>query len=481
VQKLFIGTTGDLPGPKPRRLAAHPIQLIIPLPIRAISTRNMFMKRRHFIKSSTVFAVPTIIPSSVIFAQGNKPVPSNRITIGLIGCGGQGNGDLSTIMNSAEIQTVAVCDPDKGRREATQAQVEERYAKESAGGTIKGIDAVNDFRKITERSDIDAVIVATPDHWHALATLGALRTGKHVYCEKPITHRFTEGQSVYQEAAKQKVIFQVGSQQRSETVFRIAVEIVMNGLIGKVKEVKVGLPTGNQTDLEGKVAEPVPDGLDYDLWCGPSRMLPFNPKRLHWDWRWCLDYGGGQLMDWIGHHNDIAHWGLEMDQSGPISVEAKNFRYPAKGMYDNPIDYEVISTYEQGYTVTMSNSLQMGNGNHKMGTQWIGENGWVYADRGRIEASNGEWTRESFDRGPKKAYKVKGGHHRNWVEGILTRNECICPAETGHRSATPGHLAYVSDALSRPIKWDPQAEKVIGDDEAEKLLKTINYRGDWKL
>jgi len=441
----------------------------------------MFMKRRHFIKSSTVFAVPTIIPSSVIFAQGNKPVPSNRITIGLIGCGGQGNGDLSTIMNSAEIQTVAVCDPDKGRREATQAQVEERYAKESAGGTIKGIDAVNDFRKITERSDIDAVIVATPDHWHALATLGALRTGKHVYCEKPITHRFTEGQSVYQEAAKQKVIFQVGSQQRSETVFRIAVEIVMNGLIGKVKEVKVGLPTGNQTDLEGKVAEPVPDGLDYDLWCGPSRMLPFNPKRLHWDWRWCLDYGGGQLMDWIGHHNDIAHWGLEMDQSGPISVEAKNFRYPAKGMYDNPIDYEVISTYEQGYTVTMSNSLQMGNGNHKMGTQWIGENGWVYADRGRIEASNGEWTRESFDRGPKKAYKVKGGHHRNWVEGILTRNECICPAETGHRSATPGHLAYVSDALSRPIKWDPQAEKVIGDDEAEKLLKTINYRGDWKL
>ena len=439
------------------------------------------MKRRQFIKSSTVFAVPTIIPSSVIFAQGDKPVPSNRITVGLIGCGGQGNGDLSTIMNSAEIQAVAVCDPDKGRRDASQAQVQERYAKESASGTFKGVDAVNDFRKITERKDIDAVIVGTPDHWHALATLGALRTGKHVYCEKPITHLFAEGQAVYQEAAKQKVIFQVGSQQRSETVFRIAVEIVLNGLIGKVKEVKVGLPTGNQTDIEGKVAEPIPEGLDYDMWCGPSRMLPFNPKRLHWDWRWCLDYGGGQMMDWIGHHNDIAHWGLEMDKSGPISVEAKNFRYPTKGMYDNPVDYEVVSTYEPGYTVTMSNGLKMGNGNHRMGTQWIGENGWVYADRGRIEASNAEWTRESFDRGPKKAYKVKGGHHRNWVEGILTGTECICPAETGHRSATPGHLAYISDKLRRPIKWDPKAEKVIGDDEAEKLLKSLHYRGDWTL
>ncbi|MFT4547308.1 MAG: putative dehydrogenase [Verrucomicrobiales bacterium] len=256
----------------------------------------------------------------------------------------------------------------------------------------------------------------------------------------------------------------------------------MNGLLGEIKEVQVGLPTGRQTDIDGKTAQPIPEGLDYDLWCGPSRMLPFHPKRLHWDWRWCLDYGGGQMMDWIGHHNDIAHWGLGLDKSGPIKVEAKGFRYPMKGMYDNPIDYEVVSTYEPGYTVTLSNRHKMVERNGgNMGTKWIGENGWVYVTRGYIEASTKEWARESFDRGAKKAYKVKGGHHRNWVEGILSRKECICPAETGHRSATPGHIAYASDKLGRAIKWDPKAEKVIGDDEAEKLLKTVNYRGDWKL
>jgi len=246
-----------------------------------------------------------------------------------------------------------------------------------------------------------------------------------------------------------------------------------------VKEDKVGLPTGKGTNEEGKVAQAIPAGLDYDLWCGPSRMLPFHPQRLHWNWRWCLDYGGGQMMDWIGHHNDIAHWGLDMDKSGPTKVEAKGFRYPMKGMWDNPIDYEVVSTYEPGYTVTLSNRHKMGKDNRNMGTMWIGDAGWVYVDRGRIEASNGEWIRESFDRGPMKAYKVKGGHHRNFVDGFLTRKECICPAETGHRSATPGHIGYVSDKLGRAIKWDPKAEKVIGDDEAQKLLSALPYRGEW--
>ena len=440
------------------------------------------MKRRNFIKRSAVFAAPTIVPSSVLFAQGDKPTPNNRITLGLVGCGGQGVGDLRNIMRADEIQTVAVCDTDTARRKKTQKMVNKEYAKAKDSGDYKGCAEFNDFRKITSDESIDAVIVGTPDHWHAIATMDALRNGKDVYCEKPITHLFAEGQAVYKEAAKQKAIFQVGSQQRSDTRFRVAAEIVMNGLIGKVKEVKVGLPTGNETDIEGKTAEPIPDGVDYDMWCGPSKMLPFNKKRMHWDWRWCLDYGGGQLMDWIGHHNDIAHWALDKDKSGPISVEAKNFRYPMKGMWDNPIDYEVVSTYEEGYTVNMSNRHKLADrkGGH-MGTKWIGEDGWVYVTRGFIDASNKDWVRESFNRGDKKAYKSKGGHARNFVDGILTREECICPAETGHRSATPGHIAYVSDKLGRVIKWDPKAEKVIGDDEAQKLLTALPYRGDWKL
>ena len=430
------------------------------------------MKRRNFIKRSAVFAAPTIVPSSVLFAQGDKPTPNERITLGLVGCGGQGTGDMRNIMRSPEIQTLAVCDPEKKHAERAKNHVDGQYKN-------KDCKSYNDYRELCDRDDIDAVVVGTPDHWHALPTLHALTTGKDVYCEKPITHLFAEGQLVYKAAAKHKRIFQVGSQQRSDTRFRVAAEVVLNGLIGKVKEVKVGLPTGKGTNEEGKEAKPIPDGLDYNMWCGPSRMLPFHPQRLHWNWRWCLDYGGGQLMDWIGHHNDIAHWGLDKDKSGPIQVEAKNFRYPMKGMYDQPIDYEVVSTYEEGYTVTLSNRHKMGKDGRNMGTQWTGEDGWVYVDRGRIEASNMDWIRESFDRGPKKAYKVKGGHARNFVDGIKTRTECICPAETGHRSATPGHIGYVSDRLGRAIKWDPKAEKVIGDDEAQKLLTALPYRGEW--
>ena len=188
------------------------------------------------------------------------------------------------------------------------------------------------------------------------------------------------------------------------------------------------------------------------MWCGPSRLLPYHKDRLHWNWRWCLDYGGGQLMDWIGHHNDIAHWGLGLDKSGPIKVEAKGFRYPDKGMYDNPIDYEVaLDLRRRLHRLDLQQATRWAR-------KWIGEDGWIYVDRGKIEASNTDWIRESNDRGPIKAYKSRD-HRQNFIEGVQTRKECICPAETGHRSITPGHLGYVSDNLGRALKWDPAKER----------------------
>ena len=432
------------------------------------------MKRRNFLKTSaaSALAAPTIIPSSVLGADA----PSNQITLGLIGCGGQGTGNLRNLMGKSGTRAIAVCDPDKNNMNRARDHVNQKNGN-------KDCETFTDFRDLCAIKELDAVIVGTPDHWHSLACLEALNNKKDVYCEKPITHLFAEGQAVYKAAAKNERIFQVGSQQRSDTRFRVAAEAVMNGVLGKIKEVKVGLPTGGGTDEEGKVAQPIPDHLDYDLWCGPSRMLPFHPKRLHWNWRWCLDYGGGQLMDWIGHHNDIAHWGLEMDKSGPIKVEAKGFRYHGKGMYDQPLDYTVVSEYAGGYTVTLSNKHRMGKWirTEAWGLNGHGENGWIYVDRGRIEASNRDWIIEKNDRGPKKAYKSVGGHHQNFVDGVRTRKECICSAETGHRSATPGHIGYVSDKLGRAIKWDPVKEECVGDAEADKLLKTVNYRGDWKF
>ena len=430
------------------------------------------MKRRHFVKlAAGAIMAPTIIPSSAL-GQGRTISPGERVTLGLVGAGGQGSGVMNSMMKRDGFQVVAVCDV-SGRRDSVKANVEKYYAEKKDSGVYKGCAAYTDFRELCARRDIDAVIVGTPDHWHALAAMEALRNGKDVYCEKPITHLFGEGQALYQEVAKRKAIFQTGSQQRSDRNFRIAVEAVQNGLLGKIQHVEIGLPTGNKTDKEGRIGQPIPADLDYDLWCGPSRYLPFHPDRLHWNWRWCLDYGGGQLMDWIGHHNDIAHWGLGMDKSGPTKVEAVGFTFPEKGMWDNPINYEVKCEFEGGITSSLSNK-------NRMGTKWIGQNGWIYVDRGKIEASNEEWIRPDFNRGPIKAY-VSGDHHANFLEGVRTRKECIAPAETAHRSITPGHLGYVSAALGRALKWDPKNEQVIDDPTADKLLKAVNYRGSWKL
>ena len=197
--------------------------------------------------------------------------------------------------------------------------------------------------------------------------------------------------------------------------------------------------------------------------------------RHHRNWRWHLSYGGGNLMDWIGHHNDIAHWGLGIDESGPLKVEAKmdHWSWPDTKIYNGPVNYHIESEYPNGVIGTISNKV-------KGGTKWIGENGWVWVNRGRIEASNQDWIREKNDRGAYKGY-VSRDHRQNFLDGIRSRKPCIAPAETAHRSITPGHLGYVSQALGRALKWDAKRETVVGDAKADALLKKVDYRGDWKL
>ena len=424
------------------------------------------MKRRSFFKTTGAVISPLVIPASVL-GREEKTAPSERVTIGLVGAGGKGTDLMRDFYSRCkdEVQFVAIADPDVKHAERGK-QLAEKYWGQ-------GCKTYKDFRELCDRDDLDAVVVATPDHWHAIAALEAIRKGKDVYGEKPLTHLFREGKVLYEEVKKHKRIYQVGSEQRSSVYFRIAAEVILNGLVGKIQEVQVGLPGGETTEEEGKVAQPIPDHLDYDFWCGPSPKLPYHKDRVHFHWRWSLAYGGGSLMDWIGHHNDIAHWGLGVELSGPIRVEAKNFRYPEKGMYNNPVDYEVRSEYEGGYTVVISNK-------YGGGVRWIGEDGWVRVSRGQIEASNKDWIREKTDRGMIKAYNSPD-HRRNFVAGVKTRKECICPAEIGHRSVTPGHLSFVSDTLKRPLKWDPKNETILDDQEADKLLNKLDYRGDWAL
>lgn len=442
--------------------------------------------RRNFLKTAaSAVAVPYFIPSSALGKAGTV-APSNRVTMGAIGLGGRGMPVMRDFLKRDEVQMVAVCDvqsvhwrdnkwgegkPRYGYAVGKQA-VEERYAGNKASG-FKGCATYQDYRNLCARTDIDAVLVATPDHWHALQCLEVLRSGKDVYCEKPMSHLFREGQLVYREAAKRKAIFQVGSQQRSSWNFQQAVEIVRNGLLGKVKRVEVGLPSGHDVAQGDEQVQEPPANLDYNSWCGPSELLPYAPGRHHRNWRWNTAFGGGQLMDWIGHHNDIAHWGLDMDKSGPKEVAARNWTWPnGTKLYDTPVDFEVVSKYAGGIEVVISS---LGG----RGTKWIGEDGWVHVDRGKLSASSPAWAKKGFVAGKFKAY-ASSNHTQNFIDGVKGRKTCICPAETGHRSITPGHLGQISARVGRKLKWDPKKETIQGDTEASRLLEA-NYRYPWQL
>lgn len=440
--------------------------------------------RRTFIgQAAAAIAAPTIIPSSVL----GKNAPSNRITMGFVGLGNRGIGVMESFLKYDDVQGIAVCDVDKhhvrvsnGKTsrdygvEAGKAAMEKAHGDRMQSGEWKGCDTYHDFREMIARDDIDAIQVATPDHWHAIIAMAAVKSGKDVYCEKPVTHLYAEGHALHREVARQKAIFQVGSQQRSGKEFQQAVNLVRNGVLGKISKVEVGLPKGhNEPEGDPTIKEP-PSDLDYDFYCGPSELIPYMDCRVHWSWRWHLNFGGGQLMDWIGHHNDIAHWGLGLEKGGPVSVEAKNWTFPKTDVYDSPVDYDVLSKYEGDIELLISSR-------NPMGAKWIGENdSWVHVTRGKITASNEEWLKDDFNAGDWKPYKSPG-HQRNFVECIKSREETIAPAENGHRSITPGHIAYVSHGLGRAIQWDPVNEKVVGDDSAQEKLMSLPYRGDWKL
>lgn len=438
----------------------------------------MDFSRRKFISTAAAgIGFPAIIPSSALGKDGATP-PSERITMAFIGMGNRGIGVMDAFLNHSDVQGVAICDVhDHHYRER-------EWGEGRALGRKPGKDAVDkkygntdcaayaDFRELFERDDLDAVMVATPDHWHSQITLAALDKGLDVYCEKPVTHLFAEGQQVYQKVAEKKAVFQVGSQQRSEPVFRQAVEIVRNGHLGKISHFEVGLPAGYSEAQGSTEVLEIPEGLDYEMWCGPGEKLPYMKARHHRWWRWHTAYGGGNLMDWIGHHNDIAHWGMGYENSGPVKLESKGWTWAEAKAYDTPVEYEVHSEYPDGRNGIISTKFTKG-------TKWVGADGWVWVDRGKIEASNPDWLKKDFEAGDWKAYRSPG-HQRNFIDCVKSRRtETAAPAENGHRSITPGHLGWVSARVGRALKWDPVKERIVGDDAAQEELMKLNYR-EWE-
>ncbi|MHC4203180.1 MAG: Gfo/Idh/MocA family protein, partial [Planctomycetota bacterium] len=311
--------------------------------------------RRRFLKGSAVaatgFLAPTIVPTPVFGADA----PSNRITIGFVGVGRMGMGDLRELLGHKQAQIVAVCDVDSNRTTNARKTVEAHYAKRSAGNTYKGCSIYGDYRDLVARDDIDAVCVVTPDHWHALPSIAAAKAGKDIFLQKPLTLTIQEGRILSDTVRRYKRIFQVGSQQRSDSRFRQACELVRNGRIGNLQTVKVGFGTDPGTRPEPPM--PVPDNLDYEMWLGPAPWEAYTEKRVHPKsgygrpgWLRIADYGAGMITGWGAHHNDIAQWGMGTEYTGPVEIKGRT-EYPKDGLWDVHGDFSIEYTYANGVKV----------------------------------------------------------------------------------------------------------------------------------
>jgi len=413
--------------------------------------------RRDFLKQSllagAVLGFPTILPSRVL----GQNAPSNRINLALIGMGLQMRGHHQGMLGRDDVQVLAVCDVDREKRERAQSETESRYAAKKASGAYRGCDAYNEYEHILDRRDIDAVLIATPDHWHATIAVAAIKSGKDVYTEKPMTLTVREGRALSDVARQYGAIVQVGTQQRSESAFRKACEIVRNGWIGHVHTIYTQF--GDFPAAETLAEEPVPAGFDYDRWLGPAPWSPYNKKRVEGNygggWRCFWDYGSRKHGDWGAHHYDIIQWALNMDLSGPVEFVPKGW---------DGAEYRTHA-YAGGPRVWTNHPVK----DDQM-IQFIGDRGEVLVSRGnRLETTPAGLKMRLL--APEDIHLYESSNHAgNWLECIRTRQTPICPAETGHRSATVCQLNAIAERLNRPLKWDPDKEVIVGDEAANRWL-----------
>ena len=454
--------------------------------------------RRNFLKAAGVAA---IMPAS----SWARPAASDRITLGVIGWGMMGPGNTRVFLDQPDCQVVAACDIESNHLRAAVDTVNSRYGN-------KDCKAYHDYRELLARDDIDAVMIAVPDHWHALLATEAANRKKDIYGEKPLARTIVEQQAIVKAVQQNGIIWQTGSWQRSLPSFHNAAEIVRNGLNGDVMRVEVGLPGGHHdfpgtvpalmqrlASLPNKIGSPAeivpgtpawnlavtqpPPELDFDRWIGPSKSEPYIEARVYQNWRWNYNTGGGQLLDWIGHHGDIAHWGLGFDLTGPSEVEGRGDFPPANAVWNTATAYRIECKYRKEvthYPVDVALTIAGGFPDIKMGTKWIGTDGWVWVDRGGFDASNPAWVKPETL--PEDLRKVKlyesAEHRRNFLDCVKSRKPTIAPVETAHHSTIPGHLGLISMLVGRKLQWDVAEEKIVGDSAASELL-TRPYRAPW--
>ncbi len=431
-----------------------------------MNKQRLHLSRRRFLQSTgalAVWALPAwYVEECAVMAQqvGEKSsAPSEEIRVGLIGCGGQGVGDAKNAKRFGKI--VALCDVDANHLEAAKKD-------------FPDAECFADFRKLLERDDIDAVICGTVDHWHTLVAIGAMKAGKDVYCEKPLTLTIDEGKRLVEVERETGRILQTGTQQRSSREFRLAVDLVRNGRIGKIEKAEVWLPAGLR---QGPFAtSAVPAGFDYGFWLGQTPAVPYVKERTHFSFRYWWEYSGGTMTDWGAHHNDIVLWALDQDGSGPVSIEGKQLAEMIPGGYTAASEYEVTYTYANGvvHSSKSTTASEWWGGvkdpdGQQHGIKFIGADGWIWVTRGALEANDPAVIKQELPASAPRVY-ASTDHMGNFFECVRSRQPTICPASVGHRSASLCHLGVTSIRLGRRLNWDPVQEHYVDDAEANEFL-----------
>lgn len=449
--------------------------------------RESGVSRRTFLKASatgiaaasSVAGFPSIVPASAFGAAA----PSNRINVGAIGAGRiSRTHDLPGIWRHDIARVVAVCDLDSNRVQDGIALVNGYYTKKT-GKPYDGVKGYADYRELLANKDIDAVVISTPDHWHALPTIDAVNAGKDVYLQKPCSLTIAEGRAVSNAVHRTGRIFQIGSQQRSWTQFRRAVELVRNGRIGQVKTVEIGLPGDPAGKDEPEM--PVPKNLNYEMWLGSTPVVPYTENRVHPQkgygrpgWLRCEQFGAGMITGWGAHHLDTAHWGMDTEYTGPIEVWG-TAEFPKSGLWDVHGPFKTEAIYANGVHMIVS-------GDFPNGIKFIGTEGWIFVSRGNEAVTSSDPAAALKDAkalaasdpkilgsviGPDEFHvPVSNQHHGNWLEAVRTRQQPIAPVEVAHRSCSACLLHHIAMKTKRKLYWDPARERFRNDDEANAML-----------
>lgn len=443
-------------------------------------SRRKFISQslKGLVTTSAVLGFPTIVPSSVF----GKNAPSNRINIGAIGTGRISRGhDMPGVWKYDEAKIIGVCDVDSKRANEAKILVNEYYSTKT-GKPYDGVTVYTDYKELLQNKDIDAVLVSTPDHWHARIAIDAVKAKKDVYLQKPASLTIEEGRALTNAVKKSKRILQIGSQQRSSPQFRYAAELVRNGRIGDLKTVYVGLPGDPAGEEEPEM--PVPPNLNYDMWLGSTPEVYYTEKRVHPQldygrpgWLRCEQFGAGMITGWGSHHIDSAHWAMNTELTGPVEVSGWA-EFPQSGLWDVHGRFQTEALYANGVKMIVSNDLPNG-------IKFEGTNGWIFVTRGNytatasdpvapgqvkpLDASDPKILTSVIEPNEVHLYESTD-HHGNWLSSIKSRKDPISPIEIGHRSCSACLIHHIAMKLKRKVYWDPDKEKFNNDDEANKML-----------